>query len=191
MSQQQRAGIFERQLRAYTEGTVESINGQWIFFDSETDEASSLEEYVHQEVQLKRGRTWQTGVLDESCALVFQNGTLHLRDGETIKIRKQIIYSFENLLGELEDDSFFQFTNTLNSLDFSIYDCLYCYNQLDFLKGADIKTGANFLVFDNESHVCSVQHHFFHSQTRHERFEFTLNTGKRIMIEKMNSTDGK
>ena len=70
MSQQQRAGIFERQLRAYTEGTVESINGQWIFFDSETDEASSLEEYVHQEVQLKRGRTWQTGVLDESCALV-------------------------------------------------------------------------------------------------------------------------
>lgn len=186
MSQQQREVLYDRQPRAFTEGTVENINQQWIFFDSETDEASSLEEYVHQEVEVQRGRNWYRGTLEENGVVNLRRETFILRDGEQIKIRKQMIYSFDSLLEELDDDSFFQFVTSLNSLDFSIYDCIYSYNQLSFLRDVHSKSGVNFLIFDNESQICAVQHHFFYSENRHDRFEFTLNTGKRIMIEKLN-----
>ncbi|MEC2054992.1 DUF2777 domain-containing protein [Peribacillus psychrosaccharolyticus] len=186
MSQQQREVLYDRQPRAFTEGTVENINQQWIFFDSETDEASSLEEYVHQEVEVQRGRNWYRGTLEENGVVNLRRETFSLSDGEQIKIRKQMIYSFDALLEELDDDSFFQFVTSLNSLDFSIYDCIYSYNQLSFLRDVHSKSGVNFLIFDNESQICAVQHHFFYSENRHDRFEFTLNTGKRIMIEKLN-----
>jgi len=186
MSQQQREVLYDRQPRAFTEGTVENINQQWIFFDIETDEASSLEEYVHQEVEVQRGRNWYRGTLEENGVVNLRRETFILRDGEQIKIRKQMIYSFDSLLEELDDDSFFQFVTSLNSLDFSIYDCIYSYNQLSFLRDVHSKSGVNFLIFDNESQICAVQHHFFYSKNRHDRFEFTLNTGKRIMIEKLN-----
>ncbi|MEK3799686.1 DUF2777 domain-containing protein [Peribacillus sp. FSL H8-0477] len=187
MSQQQREVLYDRQPRAFTEGTVENINQQWIFFDSETDEASSLEEYVHQEVEVQRGRNWYRGTLEENGVVNLRRETFSLSDGEQIKIRKQMIYSFDSLLEELDDDSFFQFVTSLNSLDFSIYDCIYSYNQLSFLRDVHSKSGVNFLIFDNESQICAVQHHFFYSEKRHDRFEFTLNTGKRIMIEKLNN----
>ena len=187
MSQQQREVLYDRQQRAFTEGTVENINQQWIFFDSETDEASSLEEYVHQEVEVQRGRNWYRGTLEENGVVNLRRETFSLSDGEQIKIRKQMIYSFDSLLEELDDDSFFQFVTSLNSLDFSIYDCIYSYNQLSFLRDVHSKSGVNFLIFDNESQICAVQHHFFYSEKRHDRFEFTLNTGKRIMIEKLNN----
>lgn len=186
MSQQQRKVLYDRQPRAFTGGTVENINQQWIFFDSETDEASSLEEYVHQEVEVQRGRNWYRGTLEENGVVNLRRETFSLSDGEQIKIRKQMIYSFDALLEELDDDSFFQFVTSLNSLDFSIYDCIYSYNQLSFLRDVHSKSGVNFLIFDNESQICAVQHHFFYSENRHDRFEFTLNTGKRIMIEKLN-----
>lgn len=186
MSQQQREVLYDRQPRAFTEGSVENINQQWIFFDSETDEASSLEEYVHQEVEVQRGRNWYRGTLEENGIVNLRRETFSLSDGEQIKIRKQMIYSFDALLEELDDDSFFQFVTSLNSLDFSIYDCIYSYNQLSFLRDVHSKSGVNFLIFDNESQICAVQHHFFYSENRHDRFEFTLNTGKRIMIEKLN-----
>lgn len=107
MSQQQREVLYDRQPRAFTEGTVENINQQWIFFDSETDEASSLEEYVHQEVEVQRGRNWYRGTLEENGVVNLRRETFSLSDGEQIKIRKQMIYSFDSLLEELDDDSFF------------------------------------------------------------------------------------
>ncbi|WP_409305926.1 DUF2777 domain-containing protein [Peribacillus sp. SCS-155] len=187
MMKQQRAKLFKRQTRAYAEGTVEYINHQWIFFDDETDEASSLEEYLHHEIEIYRGKRWRKGNLEENNLVRYKNEKYPLQDGEHIRIRKQLIYSFERLLDELNDDSFFQFVTTLNSLDFSIYDCIYSYNQLTFLRESSAQSGVNFFTFDNGTILCSVQHHFCYSENEHDRFEFTLNTGKRIVIEKLNS----
>ncbi|MDQ0217564.1 DUF2777 domain-containing protein [Peribacillus cavernae] len=187
MSRQQREKLFNRQTRAFSEGTVESINHQWVFFDEETDEASSLEEYLHQNVEIFRGNRWRKGCVEENGAVKHNNQIFHLQDSEQIRIRKRLIYSFERLLDELNDDSFFQFVTTLNSLDFSVYDCLYSYNQLTFLREAKTQSGVNFFIFDNGTVLCSVQHHFYYSENEHDRFEFTLNTGKRIVIEKINS----
>ncbi|RFU62157.1 DUF2777 domain-containing protein [Peribacillus glennii] len=187
MSQQQRFKLFNRQSRAFSEGTVEYINHQWIFFDGETDEASSLDEYLNHDIEIFRSGRWCKGTIGENGTVTHNGQVFDLEHDESIRIRKQLIYSFERLLDELNDDSFFQFVTTLNSLDFSVYDCIYSYNQLTFLRTATTQSGVNFFIFDNGTLLCSVQHHFFYSVKEHDRFEFTLNTGKRIIIEKINA----
>lgn len=187
MSQQHRTKLMNRQTRAFTEGTVENINQQWIFFDDETDEASSIEDHLQSTIEVYRGGRWQQGILEAEGKIHLHREFTFLRDNEPIRIRKKLLYSFERLLEELNDDSFFQFVTTLNSLDFSIYDCIYSYNQLTFLRELTNQSGVNFFTFDNETQICLVQHHFSYGKKDHDRFEFTLNTGKRIIIEKVNS----
>ncbi|MBS4212184.1 MULTISPECIES: DUF2777 domain-containing protein [Neobacillus] len=185
MNRQQRIHLYDIQERSYTEGTVEQINDQWIFFDEETEEASMLEEFLHQEIEIFRMNRWKKGILYEPGNIRIGNEVTMLRDHDTVRIRKHLIYSLERLLDGINDDAFFQFVTTLNSLDFSIYDCIYCYNHLSFLSDENRKDGVNFMVFDNQELICNVQHHFYYYEKVNDRFEFTINTGKRLIIEKM------
>jgi len=187
MNRQQRMKLYEFQSRAYTEGTVEHINDQWVFFDNETEEASLVEEYLHQEIEIFYLNRWRQGLLFEDGKPNIGGEIIFLGEQDTIRIRKQLVFSLERLLEGLNDDAFFQFVTTLNSLHFSIYDCLYCYNHLSFLKDESRQDGVNFLVFDNQDHICNVQHHFCYFEKTNDRFEFTLNTGKRLIIEKITS----
>lgn len=173
------------QQRAFNEGTVEQINDQWIFFDEETEEANMLEDFLQQEVEIFRTNRWRRGVLFDSGKIQFGKEVIMLRDHDQLRIKKHLVYSLERLLEGINDDSFFQFVTTLNSLGFSIYDCIYCYNHLSFLSDEKRKDGVNFIVFDNQEQICNVQHHFFYFEKVNDRFEFTLNTGKRLIIEKM------
>ena len=84
---------------------------------------------------------------------------------------------------EISDDAFNQFITTLNNLNYSIYDCIFCHNHLVFLENQKIKQGVNFITFDNGDEICAVQHHFTYYKKQRDRFEFTLSTGKRIVIE--------
>jgi hypothetical protein len=185
MNQQQRLKLIEKQQRAYETGTIEFINQQWVFFDEETEEASLLDNYLHQEIDVLRSKVWHKGLLIEGGLIQCGKETVELKDRETIRIRKQLIYSLERLLDELQDESFFYFLTTLNSLHFSIHDCIYCYNHLNFLNTNEGAGGVNFLIFDNEEEICSIQHHFDYGTSRNDRFEFTLNSGKRTVIEKI------
>jgi hypothetical protein len=185
MDRQQRLKLYNTQERAYIEGTVEQINEQWIFFDAETEEASLMDEFLQQEVEIFRVNRWRRGKMIETGKVSFGKEILLLRDNDLIRVRKHIIYSLERLLDGMNDDAFFQFVTTLNSMDFSIYDCLYCYNHLSFLADDTRKDGVNFMVFDNQLQICNVQHHFCYYEKISDRFEFTLNTGKRLIVEKM------
>ncbi len=185
MNRQQRMKLYDFQLRAFNEGTVEQINDQWIFFDEETEEAAMLDDFLHQEIEIFRLNRWKKGILIESGKIRSGSETIMLRDHDSIRIRKHLIYSLERLLEGINDDAFFQFVTTLNSLDFSIYDCIYCYNHLSFLTDDTRKDGVNFIVFDNQEQICNVQHHFCYYEKVNDRFEFTLNTGKRLVIEKI------
>ncbi|MEH7122069.1 DUF2777 domain-containing protein [Bacillus sp. JJ1773] len=187
MNRQQRTKLIEYQTRAFTEGSIEYINDQWVFFDKETDEASLLEEFLHQEVEIFRFKRWKKGILSEDGKLAVDKEILLLKDQDSVRIRKHLVFSLEKLLEGMNDDAFFQFITTLNSLRFSIYDCIYCYNQLSFLDRNERKSGVNFIVFDNQEHICSVQHHFSYFEKMNDRFEFTLNSGKRMVIEKISS----
>lgn len=184
MNRQQRLKLFEYQTRAFIEGTVEHINNQWIFFDEETDEASILDDFLHQEIEVFRFNRWKKGILFEDGKVTFGSETFHLKNHDVVRIRKHLMYSLERLLEEINDDSFYQFISHLNSLGFSIFDCIYCYNHLTFLKDAERKSGVNFIIFDNQEEICNVQHHFCYYKKQTDRFEFTLNAGKRTVIEK-------
>ncbi|MBP2241126.1 hypothetical protein J2Z40_001688 [Cytobacillus eiseniae] len=187
MNKQQRTKLIEFQTRAFTEGTIEYINNQWVFFDNETDEAALLDEFLHQEIEVFRMKRWKKGILFEEGKMGLSNEMTTLKDQDTIRIRKHLIFSLEKLLDEINDDAFFQFITTLNSLKFSVYDCIYCYNQLSFLTTTERKSGVNFIVFDNQEQICNVQHHFSYFEKMNDRFEFTLNSGKRMVIEKISS----
>ena len=185
MNHEPRSKLFETQLRAYTEGTIEQINDQWIFFDGETEEAIRMEDFLQQEVEVFRLNRWKKGILADTGILEVGKDRILLRDHDQIRVRKQLIYSLEMLLNSINEDAFFQFVTTLNSLKFSVYDCLYCYNHLSFLSDDQRKDGVNFMVFDNQDAICNVQHHFYYFEKTSDRFEFTLNTGKRLIIEKL------
>jgi hypothetical protein len=187
MNRQQRTKLIDYQSRAFNEGTIEYINDQWVFFDKETEEASLLDEFLHQEIEIFRFKRWRKGTLFEEGKLTANDEIILLKDQDTIRIRKLLVLSLEKLLNDMSDDAFFQFVTTLNSMDFSVYDCIYCYNQLAFLGGSKRKSGVNFIVFDNQEHICNVQHHFNYYEKTNDRFEFTLNSGKRMVIEKISS----
>lgn len=181
-----RTQILEKQPRMFIKGTVENIYGQWVFFDEETEEASPIEKFLHQEIDILQHNRWRRGILLNNNILSFGKEVHYLQNEETIRVRKQISYSLSELINEINDDAFIQFITTLNALNFSIFDCIYCYNQLKFLGNSPRKTGANFIIFDNGELICNVTHHFNYYEKQHDRFEFTLNIGKRMVIEKIN-----
>lgn len=185
MDQQLRMKLYDAQLRGYTEGAVEQINNQWVFFDGENDEASRMEDFLQQEIEVFRLNRWKKGILIEPGKITIGKEIVMLRDNDSVRVRKHLIYSLERLLEGINNDAFFQFVTTLNSMEFSIYDCLYCYNHLSFLNEEQRKDGVNFMIFDNQESICLVQHHFSYLEKTSDRFEFTLNTGKRLVIEKM------
>lgn len=180
-----RERLYEAQPRAYTEGTIEQINDQWIFFDGETEEAARLEDFLHQEIEVFRLNHWKKGILTDPGIIKIGKENILLRDQDLIRIRKNLVYSLERLLDGINEDAFIQFVTTLNSLEFSVYDCLYCYNHLSFLGEEHRRDGVNFMIFDNQECICNVQHHFYYFEKGSDRFEFTINTGKRLIIEKM------
>lgn len=185
MNRHQRINLIEFQPRAFNSGTVEYINSQWVFFDEETDEAALVDEFIHQEVEVLRNNKWCRGFLLDNGCIQTGNEQLHLQDQELLRVRKQLVYALERLLDELNDEAFIQFINTLNSLNFSVHDCIYCYNHLTFLDHESGMSGVNFLIFDNEELICSVQHHFDYHEKHNDRFELTMSNGKRTVIERI------
>jgi hypothetical protein len=185
MDQQQRTRLIEHQTRAFMTGTVENINEQWVFFDEETDEAMMLEQYTLQEVEIYYKHQWLKGILKDDGKIRLPNTTLFLLDQMKLRIRKQIIYALEQLLNELNDEAFLYFINNLNLLGFSIFDCIYCHNYLSYLDDEENRNGVNFIVFDDSESICAIQHHFKYHKEQEDRFEFTLSTGKRIIVEKV------
>jgi hypothetical protein len=187
LSNAYRLNMLKSQKRSYTEGTVLLEDGIWLFFESDINEETDLDFYVDQEINVFKNGDWISGVLFANGVVVTPFERFHLESGDSIQLKKNILYSLEKLIDDLSDDAFVQFISTLNSLNYSIYDCIFCHNHLAFLDGETVKQGVNFINFDNEEQVCSVQHHFTYYKKQRDRFEFTLSTGKRLIIENIHS----
>ena len=177
-----RTSLLAKQPRAFSEGKVEWINGEWIFFDLETEEAYPLEAFESKEVYIFRQKSWKKGILSENGMIRRNQESIQIQPNDFIKIRKQLHYAFELLLEDFHDAIFFRFIQQLNKHDFSIYDVIFCHNHLTFLPTMP-KQGVNMMVFDNGRHILSVLHHFFYDKGRQDRFEFTTNTGERFLYQ--------
>ncbi|WP_071459115.1 DUF2777 family protein [Bacillus massilinigeriensis] len=187
MNKQQRKKLIDAQERSFQTGTVEYMNKQWVYFEEETEEAFLLEEYLHEEAEIFREGSWVRGRIREDGTIGDLGHYYSLITGEKVKIRKKLIYSLEKLVECLEEETLLYFLNTLNSLHFSIFDSIYCYNHLNFLHKDSTAIGVNFIIFDNGNDICSVHHHFEYRLKQSDRFEFTLCDGKRTIVNKMTS----
>ncbi|MCA1059536.1 DUF2777 domain-containing protein [Rossellomorea aquimaris] len=181
-----RSNILKSQKRSFSEGTALFEEDTWFFFEIDAEEESELEFYLNHELKVYRDGDWLSGVLLEDGIIVTPYERIRIENGDRIQIKKNILYSLENLLEEISDDAFHQFITALNNLGYSIYDSIFCHNHLVFLGNQKIKEGVNFITFDNGVEVCAVQHHFTYYKKKRDRFEFTLSTGRRIVIESFN-----
>ena len=182
MNLQHRHRTMSEQKRSYTVGTVELINEQWIFFDDENEEASLLEELVERDIEVLTMDCWQRGSLTEDGYIQMPGNLFKLEHGSYIRVPKILPYAYNELLNTLTDDTFSNFTLTLNKLKFSLYDCLHCHNfMLYHPSDADFQ-GVNFMTYDNSETVCAVQHHFKRGKKPIDRFEFTIADGERSIL---------
>lgn len=180
---QKRKNIIYGQKRSYTCGTIENINEQWIFFEAEDDEAFLLEEITEDGIEVLLSNEWVPGVLLETGEVLLQTQHLYeLNNGDAVRVRKRLPLAYMEFLEELSEDAFFHFTKLLNSSKISLYDCIFCHNAMQFMETGKDHKGVNFFVYDNETFICSVQHHFTRGKHHSDRFEYTLQTGKRYLF---------
>lgn len=181
-----RSQLFKEQPRAYTIGTIEEINDEWVFFDDETDEAFLLEELVEEEFEVSVNEEWTPAYFTNGTYSIYHSKKKKLQNGDTLRIQRKLLYSFDTLLNNLSDESFYSLAYLLNTHSFSLYDCLYCHNFLSFQPDDSPSEGVNFIVFDNGDLVCSVYHQFKISPTeQNHRFELTKATGNRYLLTQL------
>jgi hypothetical protein len=177
MSLQQRLTYLKEQKRAYVQGTLQYVNNEWVFLDEENEEVSLLEDMTDEDIELFRFGKWVRGKVGDDGTVLFFTQRYALKDGEIVRFRKHLSYAYEQWLQYLPDKTFFYFIQMLNNLDFSLYDCLYCYNH--FLFNNNI--GVNFIIYDNTEQIINVQHYYERGTLQSDRFEITFNTGKRLI----------
>ena len=110
---QERIHIIENQPRAYCEGMVEKINGEWVFFDHETEDAFPLDDFIYKEIQGYSFNVWNTGILTENYIVQYDHTQYNLQDQDWIKVRKTLTISYQSWLEELHQEAFFQFVRAL------------------------------------------------------------------------------
>lgn len=182
MSLHRKLAVIPFQERAFIEGTLEQIGDEWIFFDEINEEAFELGE-LSAELEVFLNGSWIKGILVDKTLLYIENDFHYFKDGDRIRYKKNLTHAFKELIAELSEDSYMAFVKTLNSLSYSLYDCVFCNNFLELLQMRQIKKGMNVIIFDNEEQVCVVQHYFTREADNkiEDRFEFALSDGKRVI----------
>lgn len=173
--------MLENQPRAFTYGTIENINEEWIFFDEEDEEAFLLfDEVSNSEVEFFIHGNWEQGIiLKEEKSFLLKN-ELFLPNKSMVRFRKKLNYAYQQLLNELDDNSFMDFIHLLQQGDYSIFDCFFCHNSLEFQRQSSCE-GVNILLFDNQDFVCSIHHYYVRNNTIiSNRFELTQTTGMKL-----------
>ncbi|WP_199426425.1 DUF2777 domain-containing protein [Thermaerobacillus caldiproteolyticus] len=177
MNLEQRLTYINEQKRSYIHGMVEHVNNEWVFFDEEDEEAIPIEKMTESVIEIFRFDQWIRGQFQENGTVYVGRDPILLQHGEMVRFRKQLPYAYQQWLEALSDKTFFHFVEWLNDLDFSLYDCLYCYNGLLFEK----HTGVNFIIYDNTEMISNVQHYYERGSLCKDRFEMTFHTGKRFV----------
>ncbi|QNG59645.1 DUF2777 family protein [Metabacillus idriensis] len=188
MLSKERHHLLERQERAHVTGMIEiGEDNEILFYDDINEDVSLLQLHQNERIEILLHGSWYDGTYLTEGQILIPMGSHQLKTEDTLRIKKKVPYALEYMLKELSDDSFLAFTAKLNSFSFSIYDCIYCYNQMVFQEEADDKIGVSFFQFDNEEAICGLQHHFSRGSKQEDRFEFTTCTGKRALLTQIHT----
>lgn len=180
MDQKIRQDIINKQRGSHLIGTVEYINDGWIFFD-ETDEAYELYD-LDGVFEIKRNRKWkQFTVIYDGIIQYKENKLDELKNGDMVRVSSSLFPTFEDLLENLDHESFIRLVHSLNQKAYSLFDCIYCHNFMAFQRYIPF-SGMNMMIFDNGDLICAVQHFFERSDTDvKDRFEFSFSNGERMI----------
>ncbi|WP_028402550.1 DUF2777 family protein [Ectobacillus panaciterrae] len=177
--------IMHSQPRAHTIGNVEYINEEWVFFEEESDEAFLLGDVIEDDFEILYNNHWLPARFYEDDLLKIDNDIHPLQNGEMIRVRKKLQYVYSEWLQELSDEAFGVFIETLEKLEYSLYDSIYCHNFLFFQVTKYPRQGVNFIVYDNGDMICSLHHHYIRDMhTRKDVFSFTKADGSCISVTK-------
>ncbi|MFY4774289.1 DUF2777 family protein [Metabacillus sp. RGM 3146] len=182
MSEQLRTELLRYQDRSFIIGMIQMLEDEWFFFEEEGDEMVLLETMNMNELEIFLSGGWQKGKWLPSGKIKGLFGTHTVHEDDCIRIKKPLPFAFDQMLHSISDETFIEFTKQLNGMGFSVYDCIYSYNQLMFMGKKKLKKGVSFFQFDNEDRICAVQHHFERGKNSSDRFEFTTSKGDRAIL---------
>ncbi|MCM3161910.1 DUF2777 domain-containing protein [Metabacillus litoralis] len=177
-----RTDLLLNQKRSYLTGLIEITNDQYVIYDDMSDELHLLDEIQNSHLEILNPSGWTKGRWIGLGKIKTDMGTLSLNHGDTVRIRKKLPLALDEMLKELQDETFVRLIKQLNSLGFSPYDCIYSYNQLLFMENRVNKKGVSFFQFDNEDSICAIQHHFERGIHSGDRFEITTSLGERRLV---------
>ncbi|MBD1380610.1 DUF2777 family protein [Metabacillus arenae] len=182
MQSQIRKKVLQDQERSYQAGKVLHKDNQYLFYDDVLDDVQLLEYVVEEEMEILVNLEWQKGMWKGAGKVHLPFGNYDLKEGDFIRLKKDLPYALNKMLEAIPDETFLKLVQQLNSWGFSVYDCIYNYNQLLFMEKKTFKKGVSFYQFDNEESVCALQHHFERGMRNKDRFEFTTSRGKQSVI---------
>ncbi|MFC0272034.1 DUF2777 family protein [Metabacillus herbersteinensis] len=182
MSPHQKIDVLKKQERSYLSGSVALDDDQYVLYDDLNDEVHLLDEMQERYIEVYIQKHWKRGKWQGFGILETENGLLELHAGDMVRVKRRLPFALDEMLKELQDETFIRFITQLNALSFSPFDCIYSYNALIFLDNSVNKKGVSFYQFDNEDSLCAVQHHFGRGIHSSDRLEITTSLGKRMLI---------
>lgn len=177
-----RTDLLLNQKRSYLTGLIEIANDQYVIYDDMNDELLLLDEINNSHIEILQSTGWKTGVWIGLGKIKTNTGTYSVNDGDTVRVRKKLPVALDEMLKELQDETFVRLIKQINSLGFSPYDCIYSYNQLLFLENRVHKKGVSFYQLDNEECILGIQHHFERGVHSSDRLEMTTSLGERRLV---------
>lgn len=176
----------EREMRIYEEdrrwiyGTIIMDEGICLIENEEGD-ICLFESLRSPGVYIDLDGKWVKAELFDRFAATERGENIPLTGGEAIRYLKTVKQAFLDFLYDLDDGQFYSFLDQLNSLGFSVFDCVYAFNGLSFSANPATEKGASFYQFSNDVKQCALQHHYERTGERKDRFEWTTSDGIRIV----------
>ncbi|MDG5787537.1 DUF2777 family protein [Evansella sp. AB-P1] len=144
------------------------------------------------EFEIKVDEKWSKALYQSGFTFkLSSNREVELSKGETVRLNKSQFDPYRILINELEVPSLHALEKGLQKLGIGHEHSVYCHNSLliqllhSFSK--DQLTGVNFISYANSKNQFVVQHYYERKMiddgedVMYDRFEFTSDTGERVL----------
>lgn len=177
MTEMWRKNFIHEQRGAYQAATIEKIGTHWLIFDTQTDEAIPFSKETFEEIgiQIQSGnQEWISIQYYDTNYLQADEKLIPIQNQMNIRIETALSFAYHQWLEQLPRKTLLTFTQFINDLNYSLFDCVYCHNTSLF-QNAGNGHHVNFIFLDNSDMPCSIHH----SRKEHmEQFDLTLANGK-------------
>ncbi|UCZ54844.1 DUF2777 domain-containing protein [Bacillus shivajii] len=164
---------------------------QFFIYDEQKKEALSIDGCPF-EFEINVNGNWVPGIyLHDTTFEIYGGKQVELQHGSTVRLNKTQFDPYQILLNELDEASLTALEKALSKLGIGHEHSVYCHNSLlmQLLNSFENKdfSGVNFISYANKNKQYVLQHHYERSlkddrpDVTYDRFEFTSDTGERLL----------